>query len=357
MAEINSKTDLIRAGYGGYEAWDETGALKNFQETGGQSKWDPSVAERLGLGLNLSEASIQQITNEIIDVINEYEDKLSTLGVPSLTDAEMETFLQKAIEQVKPYYDKKKAEIEAGIKEGRVRSMEDLLVEMREIRADISDELQRFDIEQSKTEDDLVNTLADITSSKEEGLESKRVEWRDRIRTTQTGQVQTGVFTSGIGQRKIRELLEKKEMEKGEIVRRAGTATTQAETSAQYSIDKITLAREGAQRERVRKLGTAEEEAGTEEKALGELGYTGIGDVPSVAEIERARADRNISVYRPEALTDITEESKRAIESRKLTLQQETLAQRQTQEEAERKKIQAEIAKKQREAARYGVTV
>ncbi|HUV71649.1 MAG TPA: hypothetical protein VMW25_01435 [Clostridia bacterium] len=114
------------------------------------------------------------------------------------------------------------------------------------------------------------------------------------------------------------------------------------------------MARESAQRERVRRLGTPEEEQRTEAEALAELGYTGVGELPSAAEIERARAEKNITTYRPEALTDIAEEEKKAIESRKLTLQSEVLAQREAEEAAQRKIIEADIAKKRREAALYG---
>ena len=336
-----------------YAGWDETGAKEDYKAKGNDLA---TLQRERGVPAtgDIGSSADQQLIQEIVGIINEYESKLSTLGVPALTDAEMESFLQKAIEQVKPYYDKKKAEIEAGIKEGRVRSMEDLLVEMREVRADIEGELARFDIEQAETEEDLVRTLADITSTKEENLEAKTADWRDRIRAAKTGQVQTGVLTSGIGQQRIRELLEREETEKEAITRRAGVATAEEEAGAKYDIERITLARESAQRERVRRLGTPEEEQQTEAGALGELGYTGMGELPSAAEIERARAERNITTYRPEALTDITEEEKKAIESRKLTLQQETLAQREAAESAERKKIEADIAKKKREAAMYG---
>jgi len=353
MAEINNKEDLIKAGWGGYEGWGEAEALANYKATGGSGKWDPSIASKLGLELTANKDSL---LNEIINVVNGYEDQIANLGVPALTDEEMETFLQKAIDQVSPYYEKKKAEIEAGIKEGKVQSTEDLLVQMREIRADIEDQLSQFDISKAQTDEELTNTLADITSSKEENIEAKRTDWRDRIRSTKETQVKSGTLTSGVGKERVGELLGQQQTEEATIERRAGTDITQAETSAKYDLENITLARESAQRERVRKLGTPEEESSTQGKALAELGYTGIDELPATAEIDRARTERNITTYRPGALTDITEEQKRAEESRKLTLQSEELVQRREKELSQRKKIESEIAKKQREVSLYGLS-
>jgi len=351
MAEINNKNDLISAGYGGYEGWSDASASEDFRATGGQGKWDPSVASRLGLDLT-ADAS-ENLVQEIINVINGYEDQLANLGVPALTDTEMDAFLQKAIEQVKPYYEKKRTEIEAGIKEGKVQSAEELLIEMREVRTNIEEQLAKFDLSKAQTEDELANTLAEITAGKEESLEQKTLDWRDRIKVSKEGQVKTGVLTSGIGRKDVAELTERGEIEKANVERAAATREKAVETRAEYSIESIKLAREGAQRERVRRLGTAEEEAATEASALGTLGYDEAGDLPSTAELAQSRAERNISVYKPEALTDLTEEEKRAIESRKLTLQEETLAQKKEKELAQRRKIEASVAKKQRELSLY----
>jgi hypothetical protein len=79
-----------------------------------------------------------------------------------------------------------------------------------------------------------------------------------------------------------------------------------------------------------------------------------MGNIPSETELARQRAERNITVYRPEALTDIEEERSKGIESRKLTLQQEEIAARERREAAERQKIMTERAKKYAELSRYG---
>lgn len=42
MAELTSKADLIRAGFRGYEGWqDESAIMANYKATGGQGKYDP----------------------------------------------------------------------------------------------------------------------------------------------------------------------------------------------------------------------------------------------------------------------------------------------------------------------------
>jgi hypothetical protein len=43
MADISSKADLLKAGYGGYAGWGETEALADYRATGGSGKYDPST--------------------------------------------------------------------------------------------------------------------------------------------------------------------------------------------------------------------------------------------------------------------------------------------------------------------------
>lgn len=44
MADIQSKQDLINAGYKGYMGWGETEALADYRATGGQGKYDPGTS-------------------------------------------------------------------------------------------------------------------------------------------------------------------------------------------------------------------------------------------------------------------------------------------------------------------------
>jgi len=48
MADINSKADLIRAGYKGYAGWGETEALADYRATGGSGKYDAGGASMPG---------------------------------------------------------------------------------------------------------------------------------------------------------------------------------------------------------------------------------------------------------------------------------------------------------------------
>lgn len=282
----------------------------------------------------------------IADQISELESKLTT--VPGLTQEEMDSFLQKAIDQVTPYYEQKKSEIEAGIAEGKLQSAEDLLMEIRRVEQDTANLLQKYDIEQAQTEEEFVNTLAEITSSKEEDIAQKQLDWRDRITEAKLGLTQSGTLTSGIGQKKVGQLQERQNLDIDTRENRAEREQTRAETGQKYDLQKIALARQQAEQERIRKIGDTsqtQQTIGALEQSSG-LNY---GNLASEAELARQRAERNIPVYSPTALTDIEEERKRAVESRKLTLQDEAKAIKDQQAQAERQKIQNEIARKQRE--------
>ncbi|MDD5501503.1 MAG: hypothetical protein PHH57_07500 [Candidatus Omnitrophica bacterium] len=284
------------------------------------------------------------LTREITSIINDLDAKLSDVRL-GLTDAERDQFLQKAIEQVQPYYDKKKAEIEKGIQTGKIRSAEDVLATIRDVGQETENLLAKYDIDKAETEEDLVNTLADITATKEESLETKKAEWAERIRQTKMGQVQTGVLTSGIGQQQVGELLRREQAERAAIERRAATAETTAQTAAKYDLERVALARKAAEEERIRKIGTPEQEAATTQEALRTAGLGSLGQLPSLAELARRRGEEPITTYRPEALTELAEEQKRAVESRRMELEAEEKAIRAQEYETLKKKTLSDLAK------------
>jgi hypothetical protein len=137
---------------------------------------------------------VDKTANEIIKL----EDKLANIPGVSLSQKELDAFLSKAIDQVTPYYNKKRTEIETGIKEGKIRAAEDILTDIRRIQEEIGTTLKKFDIDQAQTEEEFVNTLADITASKDEDIATKRYVWGERIKESKQKQVQTGMLTSGI---------------------------------------------------------------------------------------------------------------------------------------------------------------
>jgi len=303
--------------------------------------------ERLGAGQASQLEAEDQLKREISDIVTELDAKLSDVRL-GLTDEERDAFLAKAIEQVKPYYDKKRAEIEKGISTGKIRSAEDVLASIRTVREDTENLLAKYDIDRAETEEELVNTLADITATKEETLDTKKAEWTERIRSVKMGQVQTGVLTSGIGRGRIGELLERQTAEREAIERRAGAVETKAQTGAKYDLQRVALARKAAEQERVRRIGTAGQEAATIQEALGTAGLTGLGELPSLAEMARRRGVEPTTIYRPEALTELTEEQRRAEESRRMELEAEEKGLRATEYEALKKKTLADMAGKYR---------
>ena len=202
--------------------------------------------------------------------------------------------------------------------------------------------------------EDFINTLADITATRDEDIAMKRADWKTRVDTAKQGQVSAGILTSGVGKSKIQELRDRQGLEEAALQRRAGTATTTAETAKKYDLQTISLARESAEQERVRKIGAPAETAATVAGARGTLGLAEGTGLPSEAEVARLRAERNITLARPEALTNLGEEQKKATESRKLTLQAEEESIRQREYDAQRKNINAEIAKNRSKLSGYG---
>jgi len=293
---------------------------------------------------------VSSITNEIVALDRE----LDKLGPLSLTDAEKEAFLQKAIEQVTPYYNRKTAEIEAGIKEGKIRSAEDLLISIRDVDQEVKSTLAGLDIRQAETEEDFLNRITDITATRDEDVATKREEWRLRLENTKMGQIQSGIFTSGIGTKKREDIERLREMELSTVQRRTQAEQTAAETARKYDLEQIKLARETAQKERATKIGTPEQTA-VAETARTELGLQPGQELGSKAEIEYARSQpgRNISVYKPEVLTDLEEERRKAVESRKIELQTGELGIKEQQEKLARQKIEAERARKYAELSSY----
>ncbi|KXB08712.1 hypothetical protein AKJ59_00590 [candidate division MSBL1 archaeon SCGC-AAA385M02] len=407
MAEINSLKDLILAGWGGYEGWGETEALADFRATGGVGKKDPSVAMRLYPNEVSPELSTAALEEEIANIVIELDEKLSEIPIV-LTDEEKEQFLQDAIDQITPYYDEKKEEIEAGIKEGEIRTAEDILSEIRKVRQDTEQQLKKYKVWEAETEEEFVNTMADITATEEEDLEMKRADWRDRVRETRRGQIETGVLTSGIGRKRIGEMQERKRMETGAIQRRAGQARTEAETAKKYDVKKITLAREAAKSEAERLIGTEKEQRQTIAKMAEQMGLKmgppeqqapeylempedigehpgyarmdetqptteqvpwvkrkgpaslqapyevsrgelyGLDWLPSEAAIQARRGAFGGTIYKPGALTELARERKEAIESRRGELETQEEAIRKQKRKQLKKKILADLAKKKK---------
>ena len=300
--------------------------------------------EQIGAGQASQLEADEQLKKEISDIVTELDAKLSDTRL-GLTDEERDAFLAKAIEQVKPYYDKKRGEIEKGISTGKIRDAEDVLASIRTVREDTESLLSKYDIDRAETEEELVNTLSDITATKDESLDAKKAEWTERIRNVKMGQVQTGTLTSGIGRGRVGELLGRETAEKEAIERRAGAAETETQTAAKYDLQKIALARKSAEQERVRKIGAPGQEAATTQAALGTAGLAGMGELPSLAEMARRRGAEPTTIYRPEALTELTEEQRRAGEAQAMEFETEEKAIRASEYDILKKKTLADLAK------------
>jgi uncharacterized small protein (DUF1192 family) len=287
---------------------------------------------------------VQEITKQVVELDRQIDELTPYL---SLTDQEKQAFLDKAIEQITPYYERKKGEIEAGIKEGKVRTAEDILTNIRQVEEETKAELARFDLTTAETEEDFLNKIADITTSKDEDITVKREDYRQRIENLKVSQIQQGTLTSGIGAKKREEQERLKALEESIIQRKAETSATALETAKKFTIDQVALARQAAEQQRIRKIGTPAEVASTTASALETTGLQDINQLKSPEEIARLRAERGIKPLTDNtALPELEAERQKAGIATQQELQADELARRKATYGAQITKIKAEQAKK-----------
>lgn len=287
---------------------------------------------------------VKTISNQVVELDRQIEELTPYL---SLTDQEKQAFLDKAIEQITPYYNRKQAEIEAGIKEGKVRTAEDILTNIRTTEEETKAELAGFDLTTAQTEEDFLNKIANITSTKDEDIAVKREDYRQRLENMKVQQIQQGTLTSGIGAKKRAEQESAKALEESIIQRRAEASTIEAETAKTQTIDQYALARQAAEQQRIRKIGTPAEVASTQAQAMQTAGITDITQLKSPEELARLRAERGIQpIYDQTQLPELQAEKQKAGIATQQELQADELARREAEYGAQITKIKAEQAKK-----------
>lgn len=287
---------------------------------------------------------VEEVSNQLIEL----EDKLNKIPGVSLTQQEQDAFLQKAIDQITPYYDAKMAEIQKGIKEGFIRTAEDTLNLIAQVKNEVKTSFQKYDIDEAQTDQEFVEKMADITSAEGEAVDAKKFEWAQRLEDARATLGKKGILSSGIGQKQISDLKMRMEDEKAAIARRAEQAKTEATTVKKFSLDRVALARQQITDERKRRIGDPDQTAAMEAKARADAGLSTDQNL-SEADILNRRQERNTKVYDPTALTALGEERSQAQESRFISLKQEETDKRLAQEKSQREAINSQIAAKQRE--------
>ena len=293
-----------------------------------------------------------RITEAIKNELVALDRQLHSLGPLSLSDEEIETFLNKAIQEVQPYYDRKSEEINTQLAEGKIRTAEDQLFYIQNVEQEIGELFQHYDLSTAQTEEEFANRLGALTSRTEDEIESKTYDWKQRIEDVKFNQIQQGIFSSGIGGEKRQELAERKETEVGNIQQRSQEQQTELDTARKYDIENIRLARESAQQRRIQQIGTPEE---TERLKQDAMSLTG-GPIGPQADLARQRAERGIApIYNTQALTDLEEERRGRVLSRHQELQDTEKAIRDETFNKQREQILAERAKKQSQLKNYGI--
>lgn len=317
-------------------------------ETGRNQRWWNGVWTDGEEPNGLLQKSDEMAESELANLLIELDNNISNIAGMSLSDAEKDMYLQKAMEQVKPYYEKKRAEIEAGIKEGKIRTAEDLLMEMRQVSEVVTNEIANLDASKAQTEEEFVNTLAEMTRSKDVDAEANRISWMERVDSARKEANQAGYSsdTGGFGLDSYNRQKRLAELSQSNIEGEFAAKKTAMETEKKYDLERIALARKAQEQKRMRIVGSPTEEAATK-TALASTAGLDENNLISEIEMQRRRAERGISpVYNSGALNDLTEQEKIAIESRKLALQDDELAARKQTAYAQKSREKTDELKK-----------
>lgn len=295
----------------------------------------------------------QILVNEISNQMIELEDKLAKIPNVTFSQQELDAFMQKAIAEITPYYEKKKLEIEKGIKEGKVRTAEDTLALISRVKMDVKNSFAKYDIDEVETEEEFVQKLAEITSSSTEAIETKTYEWTQRLDDAKLGLEKSGISSSGIGMKKIADLKARKEMEQAAIERRTEQAKAEQETVKKFSLDRVAIARKAITDDRLRRIGDPVATGQLESGAKGEIGLGADEEIGSEADIAYRRQQRDTKMYDPTALDALDENKRTAQETTFTDIKQSEEDARQSEYESQRKAIQSQISKKQMELNSY----
>jgi hypothetical protein len=294
----------------------------------------------------------QEITKQIVELDKQLDELTPYL---SLSDEEKQTFLDKAVQEITPYYDEQKKRIEEGLQAGKVQTAEDILLNIREIEDTTKQVLAKYDLSQAETEEDFINRISDITATSEEDLTLKREDYKQRIENLKLEQIQTGTLTSGIGAKKVSEQERLKNLEEQILNRQKESDITAAETAKKYSLESIRLARQTAEQDRIRSIGTPTEVETLKQKELENAGLTDMSQLESEQAIKAKRAESGVTPISDKyALQNLEAEKLKAKESTAQELQADELAIKEQEYGLTREQILAEQAKKRAQLAAYG---
>lgn len=340
------------SGYSKRRFADELGISKEELEDRAEENGFDSTEEYWNYMGGWSWQIIKDITDHLIALDKQLDD-LAPLGI---TQEDKDNFLINAEELIAPYYNEQKDKYEAGIKEGEVRSAEDTLLFMRDFTQGLEEKIKDLDLSQAETEEQFLETLGRITSTRDEDVANKTLQWKQNLEDLKAEQVRKGIFSSGIGLDKRVETQGEAATDIAQTEAEAQRLIEQAETAQDYSLEEIRLARIAAEQEKLATIGTDEEAAATQEGALGTLGLGSITGLGTKAEIDQARAqaNRNISIYQPEDLKTLEGQRLAAKEAKAQELETQELAVRNQEYETARKKILSEQNDWKNKLRRYG---
>ena len=299
---------------------------------------------------------IKTLTKQLIEMDKQIQELTPHLA---LTDEEKDAFFESAIAQIEPWYQEKVARIEESAAEGKIQTAEDTLLMMRDVEEESTNLLARWDLTRAETEEEFIDNISELTSRVGDDLTEKRLQWGQRLENVKLGQIQKGIFSSGIGAKKRAVEEQLKETELGSIERRGEEERISLERGQKYNLQQIQLSRQAAEQDRIRRIGTPEAAGELAGQARETLGLGAGEQLGGQAQIESSRVQRGISpIYAGGAqqLRDLEEDRGTRVLSRRGELIAGEEAIRKETWGAQLDKINAEQAKKARQLKSYGIT-
>ena len=301
---------------------------------------------------------IKTLTKQLIEMDKQFQELTPHLA---LSDEEKDAFFESAIAQIEPWYQEKVGEIETGIAEGKVRTAEDTLLFIRNVEEESANLLAKWDLTKAETEEEFIDNISELTSRVGDDLTEKRLQWGQRLENVKLGQIQKGIFSSGIGAKKRAVEEQLKETELGSIERRGEEERISLERGQKYNLQQIQLSRQAAEQDRIRRIGTPEAAGELAGQARDTLGLGAGEALGGRAQVMAGRAERDVPLLAPgssrvRSLRDLEEDRGTRVLSRRGELIAGEEAIRKETWGAQLDKINAEQAKKARQLKSYGIT-
>jgi len=270
------------------------------------------------------------IASIVEDYVSRQDEVMNNMGL-TLTEGEVAEIERNALEFTKPFFEKEKKNLLTSIKNDEIKNAEDLLFTIKTDIADFGYQLKNISLEDSQSEEEFANTLADITGEKQYAIKEAQQTWMEKIRDLKQTQVEKGVLTGGRGKERVSQMETRRQRQLDEIRRMAQQRETTAQTKRKFDKGFTKLAREKVEEERRLTVGTPEQQQTAITGARETLGLTGSAEIAPRRQTLSGRANRERAQFEKEKLQELTQKQEERRLQQEIALKGEKRIQKQTQ--------------------------